>query len=136
MAETFKDVKTFIETAKVDEYGYYTFSANDKYPKTIIHIYNTKRECNVIRKHSSDPGDETIIGKLYFDNDEVSMIGVKYGVADYDNTVRCHVLSEITSDECYNKFHRAFKMFSSPMYYTVKVMALEGKIINEFKNLK
>ena len=85
---TFADIKRFLETAPVDDVGMWipTDGPHILYGSVVlgIHIYNSKRECNI---HIKYRGEDFIVEKLYFmDNGNVSLIRVnKKGVADYDN---------------------------------------------------
>ena len=83
---TFKDVKKFIETAEVNSVGYHKLQTD--YPANVVHIYSSKRECNILTCHNNPEDiDSIVIAKIYFDDDEVSMIPVMKGGADYDNRI-------------------------------------------------
>jgi len=95
---TFKDVKKFLEKAPVNDIGYHFM--NDDYPQQIIHIYNSKRECNIINKNSNGVETEEVIGKIYFIDDfEVSMIRVNKGIAYYDDLVVIDIDTIINDEE-------------------------------------
>lgn len=93
---TFLDVRNFLKTASVDDVGMWKNPDGPValYGKLLvdIHIYSSKRECNI-------SVNGMIIGKIYFiDDHEVSMIQVdRRGVADYDNQ---HIVDINTICDC------------------------------------
>jgi len=92
---TFKDVKKFIENAPVDDHGYHSMNFDSL--ARHVHIYNSKNECNIIAS-GSIPDEGLPIGKLYFDDEEVSMIRVDNGYANYDDVTYIPVECLVEND--------------------------------------
>ena len=125
MANTFKEVKKFMETADVTMVGLHYMDEN--YPKRMTHIYDSKRECNVHLEMSEDVNTHSIIGKLYFiDDDEVYMIRVKNGVADYNNPFSISMNTNVTDREFRLACSHAFGSYAPFMFNVIGDMASIG----------
>ena len=123
-------VKEYIERAQVDEFGYHKLDA--AYPANVIHIYNSKREFNILvcRNNIPESPDSIIIGKLYFSvNNEVCMIRVNdNGVADFDHPVMVSINTECQLDDLdfIKRCRDAFGVRGKIIARVLELMATEG----------
>jgi hypothetical protein len=131
---TFRHIKKYLETADVTEFGFHDLDRGSDYPKQIIHIYSSKSECNIINKQSDDITSEVIMGKLYFrDDDEVCMIRVRNGIADFDNPIVVSINEDIQNS---NSIIGAFRPYGRAIQRILKVMAERIEAKEQFAKLK
>ena len=125
MSNTFKEIKKFMETAEVNMVGLHYM--DDQYPKRMVHIYDSKRECNIHLEMSEDMNTQAILGKLYFvDDNEVYMIRVRDGVADYNNPVSVSMDTNVDDRNFRLTCSHAFGSYASFMYDIIQKMASAG----------
>lgn len=123
--KTFKDIKKFLETAERDEIGYHYMNKN--FPKIIIHIYDGYREANIHIDQDGNICHDMIIGKIYFDNDRVSLIPVNRGCALYDESVKVNIDTDINDINVSKILNRVYKSYSAIMKNVLINMALNVK---------
>lgn len=125
MNNTFKDVKKFLESAEVTMVGLHYM--NETYPKRMVHIYDSKNECNVHLEMSADMTEQVIVGKLYFvDEAEVYMIRVENGIADFDHPVNVPMDTDINDKRFALTCSQAFGVHAPIMLNVIRDMALSG----------
>lgn len=121
---TFAHVKKFFENADRDEFGYYNFGPI--FLSTKVHIYNSLREANICMKNK-DSGDELIIAKIYFeDNEQVSMIPVDNGVALYDNKITFSINTIINTNAFAYLCKYITVQYASPLEIAIAAMAMDA----------
>lgn len=94
---TFEDLLEYIKTANRDPVGmHYPMNqgAQQNYPVYALHIYDGMHQVNVCM--AQYPNTMPIsIANFIFNENEVSMIQVRLGVADYDNPLRVPITTPI-----------------------------------------
>lgn len=94
---TFEDLQKYIKTVNRDQVGmHYPMAkgAQQNYPVYTLHIYDGMRQVNLCMSQGPDAMPISI-ANFIFDEDEVSMIQVRLGVADYDNPLRVPITTPI-----------------------------------------
>ena len=108
----------------------FRYTLDISYPARFIHIYNSKREFNVITSTGGNPDIGDVIGKIYFvSNDKVSMIRVNNkGIADYDHPVFISIDTNCNADDpdFIKQCSLAFGVYAKVMAKVINYMASIG----------
>lgn len=88
--KTFRDLSNFIQTAERDSSGYHIL--NERWS---LHIYNNLHQVNVNCKFN---GVNESVANFIFDEDDVTIVSVDNGRADYDNPISINIDTPIDVD--------------------------------------
>ena len=110
---TFREVKKFLETAERDDIGYHYMDKD--IPRRIVHIYEGRNEANIHIDETGNICHDIIIGKIYFDNNRVTLVPVLRGYANFDNGVKVAIDTNI-NDISFNAIcSKAYGIYASRM---------------------
>lgn len=95
---TFEDLHEYIKTADRDPVGMHYLTAHNtqqNYPLYALHIYEGMHQVNLCRALYPDTMPISIANFVFSDDDEVSLIQVRLGVAYYDIPLRLPITTPI-----------------------------------------
>lgn len=95
--KTFRDLRDYIHTAKRDDRGFHIIDN-----KWSLHIYNGLSQVNVNFKFNGV--NESVANFIFDEKDEVGIIAVSNGCADYDNMIYIPIDTSIVTNGDVNQY--------------------------------